>query len=658
MFTPAEMAEVDIFVYDEQIDAVAEAVARLGVMHLAEEKALGQWATGGNNEWTGRTNAYSNQERRALDLVAQLGIEDQMGACPDQLDPRGDSLLIERELYAIEDRVGQLREREAQLRHALNRWRLVARSMERLAPLWISLAELRQLEHLHLVAGTIPTENVARLEASLFRIPYTIIPVHHDGNRSLVFAFSAQEHGPILDRALESAFLEPLSLPEEFSGTAQEALEQLTTEEAQAEQDLTQVLVGYGAIAEEASGQLLAMLVRIRADRAVADAMTHIGHREHVYLVAGWVPKNRVSELRAVVEAASQGRATFEENPPESLDAHRQVPTLLRNPRMLRGVEGLVSTYGLPGYREIDPTPLVAVTFAVMFGIMFGDLGHGLVLALAGAVLAMGLIPSLGDKGGIGLILVGCGLSSSVFGVLYGSVFGLEDLVSHVWLRPMHDIPALLLSTMAFGVVVLNIGFACRLATAARQGALSEAIFDKNGIVGILLYWTLGSIAILALTGRPVPGVLFGIVLLLMALLFAGEPLTRLLRGHRPLLPPNPLEAAVQAFFELFEALIGYISNTLSYVRLGAFAVAHVGLSMVVYMLADMLGSGPGLWPVRILVIVVGNVAIIGFEGLIVAIQTLRLEYYELFGKFFSGGGIPFKPLALPTMVCETMERA
>jgi V/A-type H+-transporting ATPase subunit I len=296
----------------------------------------------------------------------------------------------------------------------------------------------------------------------------------------------------------------------------------------------------------------------------------------------------------------------------------------------------------------------VALTFVMMFGIMFGDLGHGLVLALAGAFLALGLAPSLGDRGGIGLVLVACGFSSGVFGLLYGSVFGMEDVIRHLWLKPMRDIPTLLLSAVAFGVVVLNIGYACRLATALRQRALGEAVFDKNGIVGFLLYWALGAIVVLALTGRNVPGILYLVVLVLVVALFLGEPLTNLIRGRRPLVNGSPLEQAVQWFFEVFEALIGYISNTLSYVRLGAFAVAHAGLSMVIFILADMLGSGPGLSPVRLLVIVFGNLAVIGFEGLIVAIQTLRLEYYELFGKFYTGGGIPFKPLALPDVACET----
>jgi V/A-type H+/Na+-transporting ATPase subunit I len=330
-------------------------------------------------------------------------------------------------------------------------------------------------------------------------------------------------------------------------------------------------------------------------------------------------------------------------------DERTKVPTLLRNSSLFRPMEALVTTYGTPGYREIDPTAILGITFVVMFGSMFGDLGHGLVLALVGALLAYSAIPKLGGQTAMGQILIACGISSAVFGLLYGSLFGMEGVIPALWLHPMRDILTLLGASLAFGVVVLNIGFACRLATAMRSGRIREAIFDKNGVVGMLLYWSLLGVVAFVVWGGGVPGWLVLIIVTLVVALFLAEPLTHLITGHGPIVDGSVPELAVQAFFELFEALISYASNTLSYVRLGAFAVAHVGLSMVVFLLADMLGGGIA----AILVIILGNIVVIGFEGLIVGIQTLRLEYYELFGKFFKGEGIPFKPLTLPAMECE-----
>ena len=665
MFAPAKMSEVDIFVFEDDVDDVAQTVARLGVMHLLDVNSLGKWAEGVGSAWAGQISTYATQERRVQELLAQLGIEGLPHPYEGKLNPAEDLTSVEQELQEVESSTQGLREREVTLRHDLEHWDLVSKSMEILAPLSISIADLRHLEYLHLVAGTIPAENLARLEASLFRIPYTIIPVYHYGRRVLVFAFCAGEHAPILERALESAFLDPLALPEEFGGTGQEVLAQVSQHIQGLRQNLAEVEAERKVLAGQIAPRLLAMLTRVRGDRAIAEAMSHFGHRGRVYLIAGWVPKDKVTELRAAVENVAAGRVTIEENSPflPTLPLHtgcreqswqnmpgerRKVPTLLRNIKLLQPMEGLVSTYGVPGYREIDPTLLVAVSFVLMFGIMFGDLGQGLALVAMGLLLVLRVIPQLAAQAGAGRILVACGLSASVFGLLYGSFFGLEDVVPSLWLKPMHDIWKLLGAAIAFGVVVLNIGFGCRLATAIREDQFKEAIFDKNGIAGLLLYWCLGGVTLLVALRRPVPTWLDAATAVLFIVLFAAEPLTNLISGKQPLVHGNIVEYLVQAFFELFEALISYVSNTLSYVRLGAFAVAHNGLNMVVLQLARMFGSGPSAEILQLLIIVLGNIVIVCFEGLIVGIQTLRLEYYEFFGKFFKGEGIPFQPLTLP----------
>ncbi len=648
MFVPTQMSEVDIFVFEDDIEAVAQTVARLSVMHLLDANALGKWAEGVSSEWAGRISAYTNQERRARDLLAQLGVEVQIPSYDGKLNPSEDLDNFEVELQRQESAVHALRDKIAEVKYRLEQQELIAKSMETLAPLSVSISDLRQLEHLHLVVGTIPEENLARLEESLFRIPYSIIPVYRYERKVLLFAFCAEEHAPILDRALESAFLDPLALPENFGGPAQEVLDQVTQNIEACRKELAELEEKRRLLAHELGTGLLELLARIQGDRAIADAMSHFGHRERVYLIAGWVPTDRVAELRSAVEEVAGGRITFEESPPHVPGANHKIPTLLKHSGLLRPFEKLVTTYGVPGYREIDPTPLVGITFALMFGIMFGDLGHGLVLVLLGALLMSRLVPALAGQAETGVILLACGLSSAVFGLLYGNLFGMEDVIPALWIRPMRDIWTLLGASVVFGVIVLNIGFGCRLATAIREGQFAEALFDKNGFAGLFLYWCLGAIVVLIALGKPLPGWLDALTVALALSLFFAEPLTRFITGVRPLVHGNMAELFVQAFFELFEALISYLSNTLSYVRLGAFAVAHAGLSMVVFLLADMLGSGPTGGVRRLLIIILGNIVVIGFEGVIVAIQTLRLEYYELFGKFYKGEGTPFKPLTLP----------
>ena len=207
MFVPVEMSEVDVFVFENDVEDVAQAVAGLGVMHLLDVGSLGKWAEGVSTEWTGRVSAYVTQERRVKELLEQLDLPEEPLSCEGRLNPAEDYAALEEEVQEIEVEVRDLRQREVEVQRQIEHWELLARSMEILEPLSVSLSDLRQLEHLHLVAGSIPAENLARLEASLFRIPYNIIPVFHYRGRVVVFAFCAEEHAAILDRALESAFL-------------------------------------------------------------------------------------------------------------------------------------------------------------------------------------------------------------------------------------------------------------------------------------------------------------------------------------------------------------------------------------------------------------------------------------------------------------------
>jgi V/A-type H+-transporting ATPase subunit I len=648
MFIPAEMSEVDIFVYENDIENIAQTVTSLGVMHFLDANTLGNWAEGANSEWTGRVAAYAAQERRVLEILNYLKISEKARPYNANLQPAEDVALVEEILQRIESATRELRERRDTLQRDLEHLETVSQSLVVLEPLSISLSDLRQMKSLHVVAGTIPAENLARLEDSLFRIPFTIIPVYTNKRGTLIFAFCSEEHAPILERALESAFLDPVTLPSEYGGTPQEVLEQVNSKVNQDQLELLEIQHKQAELAQAFETELQVLLVRIRGDRAIAGAMAHFGHRGRVYLIAGWVLRERVAELHTAVDQVTNGRATVEVNSPSVAGGKQKIPTLLRNWRIFRPAEMLVNMFGTPDYGEIDPTPILAVTFVLMFGMMFGDLGQGLLLAFAGLALVLRLSPKLSSLSGAGAIVLACGISSSIFGVLYGSVFGQEDLLPSLWLKPMVDVWTLIEVSIIYGVVVLNVGFALKQITAIRLKRWKDSVFDKNGLAGLLFYWSLGGIIIFILLGRPIPLVfevtagIFGIAL------FLAEPFTRIIKNEKPAFHGSIGMLLLQSFFELFEALISYVSNTLSYIRLGAFAVAHVGLSLAFNIMAQMSSTPGHISVIGIGIIVLGNVFIIGFEGLIVGIQTMRLEYYEFFGKFFNGGGVPFKPLSLP----------
>jgi V/A-type H+-transporting ATPase subunit I len=308
--------------------------------------------------------------------------------------------------------------------------------------------------------------------------------------------------------------------------------------------------------------------------------------------------------------------------------------------------------YARPRYEEMDPTFLLAVTFPLLFGAMFGDVGHGLVLALVGGLLVSRRIQALRGLAGVGGLITICGLAAILFGFVYGSIFGLENVLPALWIRPMNNITQILVIAIGAGVVLLSIGFLLSILNAWTERDWGRLIFDHHSLAGLALYWSLIGLAGGAFARLPIHPAVFVVLAVLagLAVMFS-EPLKHLIEGHRPLVEGSLGTYTIQAIFEMFETLISFLSNSLSYVRVGAFAVAHAGLSAVVFILAELVspGRGAGYW----IVFTLGNLFIVGFEGLIVTIQTTRLEYYELFDKFFTGGGMRYEPLTLLPRVEE-----
>jgi V/A-type H+-transporting ATPase subunit I len=395
------------------------------------------------------------------------------------------------------------------------------------------------------------------------------------------------------------------------------------------------------------------MLWTVRASRLLADAMAHYGKLRYTYLIVGWIPSSSLPALRQQLKRASKEIIIEATAARHGAQGGQSVPVSLRNPGLLGAFEQLVNTYARPRYEEVDPTVLMTITFPLLFGAMFGDIGQGLVLAVLGGVLAAGIIPGAKGMAQLGKVVVACGLSGTVFGFLYGSFFGFEGehlpfkhvLARFIVIEPIHQILEILGIAIATGVVLLSLGFLLNIYNALRARDWARLFFDPNGVTGVLLYWSLvGFAASKALPSFPIAAEVFvaGAGIGALGVMFS-ELLKHLVIGHRPLFEGGLFMLFFQSAVELFEKLISLLSNTLSYVRVGAFAVVHAGLSTAIFTIAELAG-GPGsvfYW----IVVVIGNIGIILVEGLIVGIQTMRLHYYEFFSKFFTGGGLAFDPL-------------
>ena len=350
---------------------------------------------------------------------------------------------------------------------------------------------------------------------------------------------------------------------------------------------------------------------------------------EGYYIFAGWATESEAARIDRDME--NDEKIIFLNEPPEN--AKNSIPpTSLKNNAFVKPFEFFVKTYGLPKYNEIDPTPFVAVTYFLLFGMMFGDLGQGAVLFLAGYLLFK-------FKGiQLGKILSFVGVSSMFFGLMYGSVFGIEHIIPAIWLRPVESVNSILLITVACGIVLIFISMFLNMANALKQNDKMRLFFGPNGIAGIVFYAgiIMALIDFIYGSGRFWVFLIGPFVIIPFVLIALRHPIENCLKAGRLQAEGGILLFILETVIEAFEVLLTYFTNTVSFVRIGAFALSHAGMMGVVLLLAER-GSGYSL-PVMI----IGNILIILMEGLVVSIQTLRIEFYELFSRYYEGGGREF----------------
>jgi len=363
--------------------------------------------------------------------------------------------------------------------------------------------------------------------------------------------------------------------------------------------------------------------------------------------VTGWANRLDSQKLNSLLKSICRESYILKISDKAETDA----PIILSNNRFFRPFELLVRTAGLPGNSEIDPTPFTALTYLIMFGVMFGDLGQGLVLVLVGLILPRlaSRFPEqyrlLSDAGGI---LLMCGCSASVFGLLFGSVFSCEDLIPALWFHPMQHINELFFAVILMGALFIIIGLLLSIANAVISKQYSAALLNRQGLVGLVLYVSGFYLVLRYTTSGILPSPIeFSLLLGLPLTVFMLRDFIRLLFPNSPRPCPGGIfEYMVETLVEIIEMLSGYLGNTISFIRAGAFALSHAGLSIALYTLAGIIHPDIS-HPAVILVIVFGNIFIILLEGLICAVQSMRLEYYEFFGKFFRGDGKAFTPYSL-----------
>jgi len=643
MFKSRAMSKVELMIPERYVMPATEAMAASGVFHPARSTDAGGDVTQRKTAWAERAVRFAAIEQRIQSVMEELSID--AGAvpvkCPHPIEPEVaelDITRLEREADAPVRRLEAEEKRLAQLRRHLAQLGLIG-GVE------VDLGQLRSLQYTFAMLGSMPTANIERLRSSLEHIPSALIPLQEQGEHATVVLFGQQSNAEILNRAARSAYLDPFTPPEGYRGTPAEAIKALQAGIARTQRHIAESRLEVEQLQARRVSHVRHLYWRVRASRKLAETIAGYDRLHNVYLVQGWVPTDAVESFRTAVLSISPGIVI--EALPAGQDGAGLVPAMMKNPTLVRPFEGLVSNYGYPTYGELDPTPVLALTFPLVFGLMFGDVGHGLLLLLLGLLLISRKVRSLAGLASMGTIVAACGGAAMIFGFLYGSIFGLEEVLPALWIQPLTEINSILIATVVIGALILSLGMVYNILNAALARQWGHMLFGHYAAADLIFYWSLLLIAARAFNiAIPLPGTVLAVMAIVAGLGMAlRQLLMHLIEGERPLIEGSFGMYAAESFFELFETLIGLLSNTLSYVRMGAFAVAHGALSLVVFILADIISGGGGV--VYYAVIILGNLFVVGFEGMIVAIQTLRLEYYEFFSKFFAGSGLRYQPLSL-----------
>ena len=502
-------------------------------------------------------------------------------------------------------------------------------------------SELAEGKFLKAYFGRLSNENYQRLTDSAEESPIAISELTSVNGNTWILVMTVPGYSESTKKLLEAVYFKEFSLKEISEQlVGEDPLSLVKKRIANHERAIKGLAKAAKDMLREHRDRYELLFSQLYTMQRVYDVCKGRGEVSGMFVLSGWIPEDTLASIKKTVEEEAPLTTLMVESTKDITYSGIRVPTLLRNSPVFRAFQDIVAMYSLPSYGEIDPSPIVAISFILFFGFMFGDIGHGLMIYIASIFLVKRGVM----KRSFGQVMKSASISSMVFGALYGSIFGLENIIPALWLSPMHDTNRLLIIAICLGVFMISLGLILNMIQQYRNRDFGRLLFDGQGLAGLFLYWTMAALAAIYMTGTEISeiaaNIMWGGIGLMMLLMVFRDVLARCLLHQK-----EHGESVVLNIFEIMHNLMSFVSNTASFVRLAAFALNHVGLSMAVIMLSEMVHSLPGGIVMKGIILLVGNIVIVCLEGLIVFIQTLRLEYYEFFGKFYKGSGSAFKPV-------------
>ncbi|WP_422481863.1 V-type ATP synthase subunit I [Pleomorphochaeta sp. DL1XJH-081] len=642
-------------VLDEVTEDVKRALLKLGVLdfinvsRLAPEQAS-RLATSAEKE---DPASYADLRGRVETLFMQAALPT---PATEKLDPDTMRTLdMDRSRQLVEsivNKVGQIREQQKQLSQARIRTEELLRYV----------AE-KQLQYIDIRIGVLGKGSAEQIKSRLANQASVILqPDTWNDMILLTLKRDRQQIGPLM---------ESLQWTENPDGTLQKKALVLLEENLRVQlQKLDAANVEIkNTITEkvrEERENLEQLWCDLRLHELMGEITEHFSHTRNTTIFSGWVPQDTASELEQAILTASHDACVI-----EWIDARQmpreEIPVAVDDIPLLRPFQKLVDNYSVPEYGTINPTPFVAVSYLVMFALMFADAGQGLVILLLGlwGVRYYKKHPEVKPKlitADLSRLFIYLGGASIVSGIVFGSYFG------YPWFEALwfdyhgavighdgggRDVYSILGITIWFGIVVIGTGLLLNWINLIRKKDYFHLLLDKNGLIGGWLF-ACGVYAAFAFVGSGYKTLPEGLFLPIafsvpLVVLFSKVPLHRYLEKREGHLVPEKsvgaiiLDSLLEWIVDVLEIFSGFLANTLSFMRVAGLGIAHVSLMSAFAQMSDLAGGTLA----GILIIIAGNAMVIALEGLSAGIQALRLNYYEFFTKYFTGRGLLYNPVSL-----------
>lgn len=576
-------------------------------------------------------NPYAELLTRAKSIMEKTGIKPEYRSF-DNLDH--DEASAEKYLVSLSERLEKNRSAREKAAAELQSDAVLSQQLEHFSNIDVELKSLLELKYVKIRFGRLPDDGYDNLIRKINeRGDVYYIDAGHTEHWIYGAYCTLPQESTRVDGIFTSAGFERIHLAitedEDVTDTIAGTLKRIANESSGNKELISGLDKQYAELIAGEKEKFLTIWSWLKYVNEARELRANVGVRHDKFYIVGWVPK-ALSEAYAKECESYDGFGCSLSEPKGKKEL--SPPVKFKKGLLSSIYQPFVEMYGLPAYGEIDPRFFMALTYTLIFGVMFGDVGQGACLFLVGLLLW--------KLKGIWLarILSICGITSTIMGFVYGSVFGSENILDGFHVLEDGNAMKILVVAIGIGVVLLLVCMILNIITGIRQKDVKKIFFEPNGLAGFILYGGIAFAAVeLLLFDKNLitaPYIICVVLIPLLAILGA-TPLTKLINGEKDWMPRSIGMFFVEGFFELFETLLSYVSNTISFLRVGAYTVSHAGMMMVVY----LLSGGDSIFG-----IVLGNILITALEAALVCIQIMRLEFYEMFGRFYVGGGRKFAP--------------